>query len=125
MSNVFTPPQEAIGIVTFTDIEREAMEALPLKQAMRSLLRQLEDELNAQLKAAIEAQLGHELTDPEILRGRLTNVTVEGEKGTTYCLDTVPLLWVGEAAITREGDTLTAKRDIRQLVGENAGERPR
>jgi hypothetical protein len=110
-SNIFVPP-------TLSDLEREVMERLPLKLAMRSLLKQLNDELEERLLKAIEAYLGAKLTDPEILRGRLAHVEPAGdaEVGLTYMMDGTPILWVGPTAITREGDHVQARRDIQQLV---------
>lgn len=84
--------------------------------AMRELTAQLDAELEARLKTAIEAFLKAPLDDPETLRGRLGHIDQVGDEiSRTYLMDGTPVLWVGPAAITREGDTLTAKRDIRQL----------
>jgi hypothetical protein len=120
MGNVFTPPKDAESIVSFSEAGRAVIEGLPVQQALRELERQLDEELEASLKQAIEAQLGTPLVDPEILRGRLGHIdTSEGdEKGArTYVLDGVPILWVGQPVISMEEDELTATRDIRLLVG--------
>jgi hypothetical protein len=102
-------------------MEKEVAERLPLKAAMRDLLAQLDAELNRQLQAAIERFLGAPVTDPEILRGRLVHGHYPDDPGLTYLIDDTPILWVGEAAIQREGDELKCTREIRQL---QAGEAP-
>lgn len=108
-----------IAVIEFDAIQRAAAEKLPLKQAHRELAKKLTEDLDAALNVAVEAFLGVPLTDPEVIRGRLTNVTIEGEPGETYCLDGVPLLWAGPVSTTREGDTVRAERQLRQLVGES------
>lgn len=105
-----------IAVIEWSAIERAAAEKLPLKEAHRTLAKKLTEDLDAALLVAVEAHLGEPLTDPEILRGRLTNVTVEGQEGETYCLDDVPLLWSGPVTVTREVDALRGERQLRQLV---------
>jgi hypothetical protein len=109
--NIFVPD-------VLTAEEREVMERIPIKDAMRDLMAQLNAELEANLKTAIEAFTGEPLTDPEVLRGRLHHVARQGDEdaGLTYFMDGVAILWVGPAAIIRQGDVLTANRSIQQLV---------
>lgn len=99
-----------------TDIERAAAEKMPVRDATREVAKHLQADLEAALQAAIEQYLGAPITDPEILRGRLTNVTVEGQEGETYCVDGVPVLWVGPVNMVREGDTIRGERQLQQLV---------
>lgn len=116
LNPIATAVNGQIAVIEFDAIQRAAAEKLPLKDAHRTLAKKLTEDLDAALLVAVEAHLGEPLTDPEILRGRLTNVTVEGEEGETYCLDGVPLLWAGPVSTTREGDTVRAERKLQQLV---------
>jgi hypothetical protein len=96
---------------------RLALEKIPVKDAMTKLLAQLDTELNAALQVALERFLGEPVIDPERqVRGRLTHGQYEGDPGLTYFMGETPILWVGQAAITREGDFLRAERQIRQLL---------
>lgn len=105
-----------IAVIEWDAIERAAAEKLPLKEAHRTLAKKLTEDLDAALHVAVEAYLGVPLTDPEVIRGRLTNGTVQGEEGETYCMDGVPVLWAGPVTVTREDDTVRAERQLRQLV---------
>lgn len=121
---IITPPQPKGFIELPADwerIAREAAEKIPLKDATRELMHKLTADLDAALLAAVERYLGHPLTDPEIVLGRLTNVTIEGEEGETYCMDGVPLLWAGPPVIERVGDTLKGDRKF-LLLEQDADE---
>lgn len=98
-------------------IALQAAEKLPLKDAHRQLAAKFTAELDGALQEAVERFLGHPLTDPEIVVGRLANVRFEGEEGETYCMDGVPILWAGDIAIERVEDTLRGHRQLIQLNG--------
>jgi hypothetical protein len=95
---------------------RIAAERIPLKDALQKLTAQLDAELEHALQAAVESFIGGPVTVPELLRGRLAHAQYEGDDGLTYFIDGTPVLWVGPAAIEREGDTLKATRSIRPLL---------
>jgi hypothetical protein len=95
---------------------RIAAERIPLKDALKKLTDQMDAELNRELQTAVERYLGAPVTDAELLRGRMVHVQIPGDEGLTYCVDSTPVLWVGPAAITREGDTMKASRSIQQLL---------
>lgn len=107
--------ERAIQVVEFDAIQREAAMKIPIKEATREVARRLLADLDAALQLAVERYLGQPLTDPETLRGRLTNATYEGEEGETYCVDGVPVLWAGPASIVRDGDSVRGNRQLRQL----------
>lgn len=96
-------------------IAQAAAEKMPLKDAHRQLASKFTAELDTALQAAVERFLGHQLTDPEVVVGRLTNVRVQDEPGETYCMDGVPILWAGDVEVERVGNVLTGSRELVQL----------
>ena len=107
-------------IQEMTAIEREVAMKIPAKEAAREVGRRLQADLDAALQVAVERYLGHPITDPTILVGRLTHVSRQGKEGTTYHVDGVPVLWAGLASIVREADTVRGERQLRQIDGESA-----
>lgn len=96
-------------------IAQAAAEKMPLKDAQRQLASKLTADLDAALQAAVERYLGHPLTDPQFIVGRLTNVRIEGETGETFCMDGVPILWAGDPVIERVENTLRGVRELLEL----------
>lgn len=119
LNPIATAVNGQIAVIEYSAIERAAAEKLPLKEAHRTLAKKLTEDLDTALHLAVEAYLGVPLTDPQVVIGRLTNVTIEGQEGETYCMDGVPVLWAGPVTTTREDDTLRGERPLRQLVGES------
>lgn len=119
---IFVPPQTKIQLPPELDeIARQAAEKMPLKAAHKELAAKLTADLDAALQAAVERYLGHPLTDPEIVVGRLTNARVQEDAGETYCMDGVPILWAGDIVIERVDDTLRAHRQLIYLNGTAKG----
>lgn len=118
MSGIITPKQPG-GYFELPDnwdeIARAAAEKIPLKDAHRDLADKFTAALDAALQVAVEKYLGHPLTDPEIVVGRLSNVRIEGEDGETYCMDGVPILWAGDPVIERVENTLRGERKLLEL----------
>lgn len=106
---------------------REAALVLPRAQAMRELAKRLNDQVEAALKEAIEAHLGHELADPAEIAGRLHyEEPVEDPEGKhgpgrVYVLDGVPLLWVGEPRLEEHDDEVNASRPVKRYVRAEVG----
>jgi hypothetical protein len=99
---------------------RQAALVIPRKQAMREIADALARQLEDQLRAAIECYLGGPVADPQVLAGRLEVVSdgedaLQAERGVTYGLDGVALLWLGPVQLVEEGGELRGHQQIRHL----------
>lgn len=97
-------------------MEDEVAQRLPMKDALKKLTMQMDGELNAALQVAIERFLGGPVSDPEILRGRLTHANIDD--GLVYAIDGTAVLWVAPAKVWRDEEVLRAERPIRQLLAD-------
>ena len=116
---------EVVEFDALDAVMQEAAMRMPIKDAMKELGARLSLELDDNLRKAIERRLGEPLTDPAILEGRLTvhpdgQDIPEAERGETYALDLVPILWVGPVKLEREGDAsgyhMKGSRQLRHLI---------
>lgn len=107
---------------------REANLKLPIKDKMRDLARQMQQHLDAELQKAVERFLGHPVTDPRQVAGRLTHQqppvealrdAAQGEACTIYSMDGVPVLKAGAQVLERRGDELHAFQLVEQLLPED------
>lgn len=120
---IITPPQPKGYFELPPEWDRIALEAaekIPLKDANRELAAKFTADLDAALQVAVERYLGHPLTDPEVVVGRLTNSTVQGEEGEIYCMDGTPILWAGDITIERVENTLRGSRKLEQLLPDSS-----
>lgn len=65
---------------------------------------------------ALKRHLGVEVLDINSLAGRLECVARVGVEGEQYQVDGVPILWVGDARLERDGSVMTADFDYAQIV---------
>lgn len=103
---------------------------IPLKDARRECAKALQDQLDAALKDAIERHLGVPLVNEAQVRGRLTlhgdvftanrEQLAVYERGETYAMEGVPILWAGPVKIEHVDDEVRATRHLRHLLGESA-----
>lgn len=107
------PEPKPLQVVEFSDIEREVAERLPLKAARRQVEIKLQAELEAALQVAVERHLGHAVTQPSEIMGRLSHAERRG--GLMYFLDRTPVLWVGPVHWERKDDTVTGERLLQQI----------
>lgn len=102
---------------------RIAAERMPIKDAMKQIGEQLAADLDANLQDAVQRCLGVPMTDPEVVRGRLhcypdhPDKPAE-ERGETFVLDGIAILWAGPVRLEREGDTMKGVRSLRHLLPE-------
>ena len=75
------------------------------------------------IEAAVRRYLGVEHVDKNLLLGRLTCVTQVGKAGETYCVDNVPVLWVGELRFPAHDGHITVAFSHR-MIGEPAHVHP-
>lgn len=96
---------------------RIAAEKIPLKDAAKALMQQMDQALERELAEAVRRFLKVEVTDPELqVAGRLKHAGV-GED-LFYLMDDTPILQVASAVVERDGYTLKAHRPVRQLLPE-------
>lgn len=69
------------------------------------------------IEEAVRRYLGVEHVDKNLLLGRLTCVTQVGKAGETYCVDNVPVLWVGELRFPAHDGHITVAFSHR-MIGE-------
>lgn len=63
------------------------------------------------ISAAVKRHLGVDTLDLPALVGRLERKTIEGEPGEEFCVDGVPVIWIGDIQMVRCGHELQAKFD--------------
>lgn len=115
----FGTSPEAQANAAFEAQLREANLKMPIKDAMRGLARQMQEHLDTELQKAVQRYLGHEITDPATLIGRLRHLQRQGEDFTTYFLDAVAVLKAGPQVLERRGDELHAYQLVEQLLPED------
>ena len=76
------------------------------------------------IEEAVRRYLGVEHVDKSLLLGRLTCVTQVGKAGETYCVDNVPVLWVGELRFPAHDGHITVAFSHR-MIGEAAHVHPK
>lgn len=102
---------------------RIAAERMPIKDAMKQIGEQLARDLDANLQDAVQRLLRTPLADPQVLRGRLhcypdrPDKPAE-ERGETYVLDGIAILWAGPVQLERDGMEMKGVRSLRHLLPE-------
>lgn len=116
---------QTIEVIELTAIEREAALKLPMKRAAREVGKALAADLDRELQVAVERFLGKPVTDPEAVRGRLAHAHVTGEPDAViYCMDAVPILYVGPITTQLDGDDFKGSRVLRHLLAEPGASQP-
>lgn len=67
------------------------------------------------IEEAVRRYLGVEHVDKSALVGRLTCVTQVGKAGETYCMDNVPVLWVGDLRFPNHDGHITVAFSHRMI----------
>lgn len=112
------PIAGAAGLVTRMAQSKAAKDQAGRRhEALANLKAQMDRDQDTALKKAVEAFLGHEVTDPAPLIGRLAHAEVKDEPGAkVFLVDGTPVLWVGPDVVKVVGNELHAVRPMRQLV---------
>lgn len=92
-----------------------------VEAAHAGLRQQMDRDLNAALKKAVETHLGQTIDDPSTLIGRLAHGLCQNPPGTIYQVDGVSVLWVGHPKPEVIDGKLHVERPTRQLVSGPAG----
>ena len=72
-------------------------------------------EKDQRISDAIKRHLGVDALDMPALVGRLERRTKVGVPGEEYCVDGVPVIWIGEVQMAKDGNELSARFDYANL----------